>query len=61
MLTQAAGERKHRVITAGAATITLAFTVLLDPDGSRRYRSWTIEHEPAEPPTQELKLLPSQD
>jgi hypothetical protein len=40
---------------------TGAFTVLLDPDGSRRYRSWTIEHEPAEPPTQELKLLPSQD
>ena len=30
MLTQAAGERKHRVISARVATITLAFTVLLD-------------------------------
>ena len=32
MLAQAAGERKHRVITAGVAAITLAFTVLLDDE-----------------------------
>ncbi len=41
---------------------TGAFTVLLDPDGTRRYRSWSVEHEPEEPAeaaTQELKLLPT--
>jgi hypothetical protein len=48
---------------------TGAFTVLLDPDGTRRYRSWSIEGETeteetaplAEPPTEELKLLPAPD
>jgi hypothetical protein len=38
-----------------------AFTVLLDPDGTRRYRSWSVEAdpEPAADQTAEIPLLPS--
>ena len=36
------------------------FTVLLDPDGTRRYRSWLVESEqaPAEEATAEISVLP---
>jgi hypothetical protein len=43
---------------------TGAFTVLLDPDGTRRYRSWQVE-EPHDVPdsdaTAEVQMLPAQD
>jgi hypothetical protein len=38
---------------------TGGFTVLLDPDGTRRYRSWLIEAQPAhdDDATEEMPLL----
>jgi hypothetical protein len=38
--------------------VTGAFTVLLDPDGTRRYRSWRVE---ADEPTEEIPLIPTPD
>jgi hypothetical protein len=42
---------------------TGSFTVLLDPDGTRRYRSWLVEAEqsPADEATAEMSVLPAQD
>jgi hypothetical protein len=49
---------------------TGAFTVLLDPDGTRRYRSWRVDDEAAAASpaaasdgdaTEEMPLLPAQD
>ena len=42
---------------------TGAFTVLLDPDGTRRYRSWLVESETerAGDATEELPLLRAKD
>jgi hypothetical protein len=42
---------------------TGAFTVLLDPDGTRRYRSWRVEATvaPAEDATEEMPLLRAPD
>jgi hypothetical protein len=42
---------------------TGAFTVLLDPDGTRRYRSWRVEVETpdADAATEEMPLLPARD
>jgi hypothetical protein len=42
---------------------TGAFTVLLDPDGTRRYRSWRVEAQaaPDDDATEEMPLLPAQD
>jgi hypothetical protein len=47
-----------------------AFTVLLDPDGTRRYRSWRVDEDVQEAAaasavdgdaTEEMPLLPAQD
>jgi hypothetical protein len=42
---------------------TGGFTVLLDPDGTRRYRSWLLEaeHPADDDATQEMPLLPAQE
>jgi hypothetical protein len=41
---------------------TGAFTVLLDPDGTRRFRSWLAEADTEQPDaTAELPLLPAKD
>jgi hypothetical protein len=43
---------------------TGGFTVMLDPDGARRYRSWLVEGHDAqddEAATQEMPLLPVDD
>jgi hypothetical protein len=43
--------------------VTGSFTVLLDPDGARRYRSWRLESEvlPVDESTEEMPLLPAAD
>jgi hypothetical protein len=38
---------------------TGAFTVLLEPDGARRYRSWRVETDVDA--TEEIPLLPTRD
>jgi hypothetical protein len=47
-----------------------AFTVLLDPDGTRRYRSWRVDQDAEDTATataadgdatEEMPLLPAQD
>jgi hypothetical protein len=42
---------------------TGGFTVMLDPDGTRRYRSWLLEAEHTDPAdaTEEMPLLPAQE
>jgi hypothetical protein len=42
---------------------TGAFTVLLDPDGTRRYRSWLVEARETvvDEATAEMSVLPAQD
>jgi len=42
---------------------TGAFTVMLDPDGTRRYRSWRVETEAAVAGerTEEVPLLPTSE
>jgi hypothetical protein len=42
---------------------TGAFTVLLDPDGTRRYRSWLVEARDTvvDEATAEMSVLPAQD
>ena len=43
--------------------VTGSFTVLLDPDGARRYRSWRVDAAEAadEDATEEMPLLPTVD